>query len=93
MACGDLRLSLRFSAAVPRMHRSPSCDQRGAISMRQPITRFFRETRGSAMLEYSLILAVMGMCVVSAISTLGDVLGDLYRAILAGVTAIAGFIP
>jgi Flp pilus assembly pilin Flp len=58
--------------------------------MRKAVTHFLADERGSAMLEYSLIMAAMAVCVISAVSALGETLGGLYQTILAGVVSIGG---
>ena len=61
--------------------------------MRNAVIRFFSDRRGAAMLEYSLVMGAIAVCVVSAVSGLGDALGEMYRTILTGVTAIGSLAP
>ena len=61
--------------------------------MRKAVIHFYSDRRGSAMLEYSLVMGAMAICVVSAVSGLGDALGEMYRTILTGVTTIGGLVP
>jgi len=61
--------------------------------MRKAVICFYSDRRGSAMLEYSLVMGAIAICVVAAVSGLGDALGEMYRTILTGVTAIGGLVP
>lgn len=61
--------------------------------MRNAVIHFLADRRGSAMLEYSLVLGAIAICVVSAVSGLGEALGELYRTILTGVLAIGSLAP
>jgi Flp pilus assembly pilin Flp len=61
--------------------------------MRKAIILFYSDRRGSAMLEYSLVMGAIAICVVSGVSGLGGALDEMYRTILTGVTAIGGLVP
>jgi Flp pilus assembly pilin Flp len=61
--------------------------------MRKAVLDFLADDGGAAMLEYSLIMAAMAICVISAVSALGETLGGVYQNILSGVVAINALIP
>jgi Flp pilus assembly pilin Flp len=61
--------------------------------MRKAVIRFHFDRRGSAMLEYSLVMGAIAICVASAVSGLGGGLGEMYGTILTGVTTIGGLVP
>lgn len=60
--------------------------------MRKAIIIFLADKKGSAALEYSLVVAALAIGILTTISSLGDVLGNLYQTIVSGLAAIAGFL-
>ncbi len=55
--------------------------------MRKPINDFLADARGNAALEYGLVLAAIGVAVVSAVSALGETLAEIYQTVLSGLSS------
>ncbi len=58
--------------------------------MRKTISDFLADSRGNAALEYGLVLAAVGIGLVSAVSALGEALGEIYRSVLSALVAMNG---
>lgn len=57
--------------------------------MRGALQVFTRDERGSAVIEYSLVLALVSIAMLWALSDLGATLGQLYESIRLGLALIA----
>ena len=58
--------------------------------MPKAICRFLTATEGAAMLEYSLVMAAVALGVISAVTSLGEILGGIFQTIIAAVAAMNG---
>lgn len=58
--------------------------------MPKAISHLLTGTEGSAMLEYSLVMAAVALGVISAVASLGDILGEIFQTIISAVAAMNG---
>jgi Flp pilus assembly pilin Flp len=61
--------------------------------MRKIINTFLSDERGNAALEYALVLAAVGLGLITAVSALSETLGEIYQTITAGLATIGGGSP
>lgn len=54
------------------------------------ILRFLTDDRGSAAIEYSILLAGVAVGVIAASSALGQSLGEIYQTVIDGIASVAG---
>ncbi len=60
--------------------------------MQISISKFIAQEKGSAALEYSLVAAAVAIGVLSAISALGNAVGEIYQILLSGLAVIDSFL-
>lgn len=58
--------------------------------MPKAICQFLTATEGSAMLEYSLVMAAVALGVISAVTSLGEILGGIFQTIIAAIASMSG---
>lgn len=58
--------------------------------MRKAVTNLLTDRRGAALIEYSLVACAIAITLLSAITALGEELGETYQTILTGIAAIGG---
>ena len=56
--------------------------------MKQVISRFLGDSAGSAMMEYSLIAAIIAINILLAVSSLSETLENVFQTIISGLTSI-----
>jgi Flp pilus assembly pilin Flp len=56
--------------------------------MRGALRAFARDERGTAVIEYALVLALVSIAIMAALSELGATLGELYEIVRLGVASI-----
>jgi Flp pilus assembly pilin Flp len=56
--------------------------------MREALTRFLADRRGTATLEYSLLAGGIAMAMLAAIHALGLGLGEIFQAITSGLQSV-----
>ena len=57
--------------------------------MQKAIKRFAIDSRGSALIEYSLLAGSIAIVLLSAITTLSNELAVMYQTIISGIASIA----
>jgi len=64
------------------------CSGAGASPVPNLLTRFARDQRGAAAIEYGMLVALIFLAVVAGINATGVSLGELYRNALERIVAV-----
>jgi pilus assembly protein Flp/PilA len=57
--------------------------------MRERLTAFMQDERGAALIEYSLVAALIALGMLATLADLGATLGQLYETIRLGLASVA----
>jgi Flp pilus assembly pilin Flp len=61
---------------------------RTQVYMKQFILRLFRDEKGQDLVEYALIVAAVGLALISTVNQLSTAIVSLYSSITQGLTSI-----
>ena len=62
--------------------------ERESNGMKQLLLRIWRDERGQDLVEYALIVAAVGLALITTVNTLSQAVVSLYESITAGLASI-----